>query len=57
MYLLRFTVGVTAVVDEARDVALHGGIDDLVSGQGHEVVVDDVHLGVLLRPVLELTEI
>ena len=38
-YLLCFAVGLAAVIDVARDVALLGGIDDLISVQRHEVEV------------------
>lgn len=46
-YLLRFTVGVTAVVEESGVASLECGVDELVGVEGHEVVVLQPLLGVL----------
>jgi len=54
-YLLSLTVGIAAVVDEAREVALMMRVNNLVSAYSHEVVVPRATLPVLLHTVLEVS--
>ena len=55
IYLLRFGIRITAVVDESRYAALARSVDEVLGGEGHEVEVLNVIAGVLSSPFSELT--
>ena len=57
VHLLRLGVGVAAVVDETRCVALLRGVDDGVRLQRHEVVVVVLEPVILLRATLKLLRV
>ena len=53
MYLLRFGIGITAVINESRHVSLLCSVDDFVRTQRHEVVMLVVLACISPRATLE----